>query len=49
MREGGEVLGCWVIGVVVAEDQATTLAVMVAVFDHGKSWLDDDEFFEIGL
>lgn len=39
VREGGEVPGCGIIGVVIAEDEAVTFPVVVAVFDHTQFWV----------
>ncbi len=46
MREGRKVSCCRIIGIVIAEDEAISHSVMIAVFDHTERGLGDEEFFE---
>ena len=39
----------WIIGIVVAKNEISVSAVMVAVFDDAESWLSDQKLFYVQL
>ena len=49
VRERRKVSCCRIIGIVIAEDEAITHSVVIAIFDHLLRWLGDKEFLQIEL
>ena len=49
VRERRKVSCRWIIGVIIAKDQAITRSVVITIFDHVKRRLADEELFEVKL